>query len=147
MKLNDGTEIDIYTDDLISTSMMRELGWGRLVEQELRTFVEHLNSPPCFCWGWSYSILSVCVVLCRSLFYIFRLVITLSVLLFTASDYPFDKRFFHWNGPPARCCAAHWNICCKLSFLCKNPGILQSRGPSLRPTLVLLIRLTPLNDR
>ena len=116
MKLSDGTEIDIETDDLISTSMMRELGWGRLVEQELPTFLEHLNSPPCFCWGWCYSIFNICVVLCRSLFYLLFLVIALPVLLFTASDYPFDKRFFHWNGPPARCCVAHWNICCKLFF-------------------------------
>ena len=58
-----------------------------LVEQELLTLPESLNSPPVFS-GVSVA-RSFCVAFCRSLFVLFLLTIVLYVLQFTDSDYPF----------------------------------------------------------
>ena len=61
-----------------------------LVEQELRTHPRHLSSPSDFSGGGScYSVFSFMGMFCRSLFVLFPLVIVLSVLRFTASDYTF----------------------------------------------------------
>jgi hypothetical protein len=52
---------------------------------------EHTSSSPVFSGVRTARYLAFCVMFCRSLFVLFRLVIVLSVLLrFTASDYPFD---------------------------------------------------------
>ena len=41
-----------------------------LMEQELLTLSEHLNSPPIFKWGSCYSIFSFMCMSCRSLFFL-----------------------------------------------------------------------------
>ena len=63
-----------------------------LMEQELLTLPGHTSSPPVFMWGSCCSISNcLCSVFCfvdHSLSF-FCLVIKLSVLRFTVSDYPF----------------------------------------------------------
>jgi hypothetical protein len=59
-----------------------------LVKQELLTFPEHLNSPPIFSGVRVAQFLIFGAVLCRSLFVL--LPIVLSVHRFTGFDYPFD---------------------------------------------------------
>jgi hypothetical protein len=60
------------------------------VEPELPTFPGILRSPPVFSKVRIARYLVLCVIFCRSLFVLFRLVIVLSVLLrFTDHDYPF----------------------------------------------------------
>jgi len=63
-----------------------------MVDQELLTLLEHLNSPPVFSGVRVTRSLDFCVVFCTSLrvlFLLFILAIVLSVLWFTHSDYPF----------------------------------------------------------
>jgi hypothetical protein len=61
-----------------------------LVEQELPTLPEHMNSPPVFSGIRVTRALTLCVMFCRSLFVLFLLAIVLSVLLwFTDSNYSF----------------------------------------------------------
>jgi hypothetical protein len=59
------------------------------VEQELLTRPEHLSSPLVFGKVCVARSLVFCVVFYRSLSVLFHLTIVLSVLQFTASDYPF----------------------------------------------------------
>ena len=69
-----------------------------LVEQQLLTHPEHLSSPSVFSRVrvTRSLVLCVCFVHCNLLFVLFLLVIVLSVLRFTDSDYPFGifKLFF-----------------------------------------------------
>ena len=61
-----------------------------LVEQELLTLPDHLNTPPRFLWVRVGRSLVFCGVFCISLLVLFLLAIVLSVLLrFTASDWLF----------------------------------------------------------
>ena len=62
-----------------------------LMEHELLTLPEHMSSPPVFSVNHIARSFVYCVVFCRSLFVLclFCLVIVLSVLRFTDSDYPF----------------------------------------------------------
>ena len=60
-----------------------------LVEEELIFLLEHLSSLPVFSGVRVARSLVFCVMFCWSLFVFFRLAIVLSVLLFTAFDYPF----------------------------------------------------------
>ena len=60
-----------------------------LVVYEMSTIPEHLSSPPVFSGARVAQYLDFCVVSCMSMFVFFLLVIVLSVLWFTVSDYPF----------------------------------------------------------
>jgi hypothetical protein len=67
------------------------------VEQELLTHPDHISSPLGFSGVCVARSLGFCVIFCRSLFVHFHLVIVLSVLQFTASDYPLgSSKFLHW---------------------------------------------------
>ena len=62
-----------------------------LMEHELLTLSKHMSSPPVFSVNPIARSCVYCVMFCRSLFVLclFCLVIVLSVLRFTDSDYPF----------------------------------------------------------
>ena len=73
-----------------------------VVEQVLLAHPEHLSSPPVFSGirvAWSFVF---CVMFCRSLFVLFHLVVALSLLWFTASDYSFGifNLFLSSSGVP-----------------------------------------------
>jgi hypothetical protein len=71
--------------------------WVPLMEQELPTLPEHLNSLPVFSGVCVTQSLVLCVMFCRLLFVLFLLAIVLTILVrFTDSDYPFGicKLFF-----------------------------------------------------
>jgi hypothetical protein len=72
------------------------------VEQELPTLPGHLISPQVLSVVRVGQSFVFCVIFCRSLFVLFRLAILLSILRFTASDYPSGifKTFLYsetWN--------------------------------------------------
>jgi hypothetical protein len=71
--------------------------WVPLVEKELHTLPERLNSPPVFSGVRVTQSFVLYVIFCRALFVLFLLAIVLFVLLrFTDSNYPFYifKLFF-----------------------------------------------------
>ena len=64
--------------------------WVPHVEQELPTLPGYLSSSPIFRVVRVARSLVLCLVFCRSMFVILFLVIVLTVLRITVSDYPFD---------------------------------------------------------